>query len=113
MAKAEELNLLEFQKKFSTEEACEKYLFAKRWPKGFKCPKCGHKPAQSVNRSYYAIFHAVRALLAFDKFDSKRHSAIIEYFNQHYIANGKIGKEYYKMLASAFDTRIKSDYQDF
>lgn len=28
---------------------------------------------QSVNRSYYSIFHATRALLALDKFDSKKH----------------------------------------
>ena len=35
------------------------------------------KLAQAANRSYYAIFHAVRALLAFDLFDSKRHSSII------------------------------------
>ncbi|MDO9565420.1 MAG: HEPN domain-containing protein [Candidatus Desulfaltia sp.] len=71
------------------------------------------KLLQSVNRSYYSIFHAVRALLAFDLFDSKRHSAIIAYFNKHYIASEKIDKKYYKMLASAFDLRIKSDYQDF
>jgi uncharacterized protein (UPF0332 family) len=71
------------------------------------------KPAQSVNRSYYAIFHAVRALLVFDLFDSKRHSSIIGYFNQHYIASGKIGQNYYKMLARAFDKRMKSDYYDF
>ena len=42
MAKADTMNLLEFQRMFSTEEACEKYLFEKRWPDGFKCPKCGH-----------------------------------------------------------------------
>jgi hypothetical protein len=40
MAKADAMNLLEFQRKFSTEKACEKYLFEKRWPEGFKCPKC-------------------------------------------------------------------------
>lgn len=40
MAKAEEFNLLEFQRKFGTEEACEKYLFERRWAEGFKCPKC-------------------------------------------------------------------------
>ena len=72
-----------------------------------------NKLAQSTNRSYYAIFHAVRALLAFDKFDSKRHSSIIGYFNQNYIASEKIDKEYYRMLASAFEVRTKSDYQDF
>jgi uncharacterized protein (UPF0332 family) len=71
------------------------------------------KPAQSVNRSYYAIFHAVRALLAFDLFDSKRHSSIIGYFNQQYIASGEIGKEYYKIIARAFDKRTKSDCHDF
>ncbi|HSV95592.1 MAG TPA: HEPN domain-containing protein [Spirochaetota bacterium] len=27
--------------------------------------------AQSLNRSYYADFHAIRAITAFDKFDSK------------------------------------------
>lgn len=27
----------------------------------------------SINRSYYAIFHAIRAVNAINKFDSKRH----------------------------------------
>jgi HEPN domain. len=27
--------------------------------------------SQSLNRSYYSIFHAVRAVLAFEQFDSK------------------------------------------
>ena len=42
--------------------------------------------AQSVNRSYYAAFHALRALLAFDIFDSKKHSSILGYFNKNYIS---------------------------
>ncbi|MDW7650141.1 MAG: HEPN domain-containing protein [Bacillota bacterium] len=71
-----------------------------------------NKCSQSVNRSYYAIFHAVRALLAVERFDSKKHSAIISQFNQLYIATGKIDKEYYKLLASAFDIRNKSDYHN-
>ena len=53
------------------------------------------------------------ALLAYDSFDSKRHSSILGYFNKNYTANGKIEKEYYKIIASAFDIRTKSDYQDF
>ena len=69
--------------------------------------------AQSVNRSYYAAFHALRALLAFDIFDSKKHSSILGYFNKNYISNSRIDKEYYKIIASAFDIRTKSDYQDF
>jgi len=33
-------SLIEFQQRFSDEEACAKYLFAARWPQGFVCPGC-------------------------------------------------------------------------
>jgi uncharacterized protein (UPF0332 family) len=69
--------------------------------------------ATSINRSYYAMFHATRALLAVDRFDAKKHSSIIGYFNQHYIATGKIPQEYHKMLAKAFTVRNNADYEDF
>jgi transposase-like protein len=34
-------DLLEFESRFSTEEACREYLFRLRWPDGFCCPRCG------------------------------------------------------------------------
>lgn len=34
----------------------------------------------SANRSYYAISHAIRALLALDSLDFKKHSAVIAKF---------------------------------
>lgn len=37
------MTLIEFQDKFGTEEQCREYLYEKRWPEGFVCPKCGHK----------------------------------------------------------------------
>ena len=39
----------------------------------------------SANRSYYAIFHALRSVTALDQFDSNKHSGIISYFNKHYV----------------------------
>ena len=30
------LSLLQFQRKFGTEKACQKQLFRLRWPEGFK-----------------------------------------------------------------------------
>lgn len=33
--------LREFQASFATEEACQQYLAACRWPDGFVCPRCG------------------------------------------------------------------------
>lgn len=37
------------------------------------------------NRSYYAIFHALRSVLALDDFDSKKHSGIIGEFRKRYV----------------------------
>ena len=68
--------------------------------------------SQSINRSYYCIFHAARALLAFDKFDSKKHSGIISFFNEHYIKTNLIEKEYSTILMSAERIRNESDYDD-
>ena len=35
-------DLREFQRQFATEEACQDYLAACRWPDGFVCLRCGH-----------------------------------------------------------------------
>ena len=32
---------MEFEKHFSSEEACMAWLRRKRWADGFRCPKCG------------------------------------------------------------------------
>lgn len=32
--------LVEFEARFSTDEACYSYLFKLRWPDGFRCPRC-------------------------------------------------------------------------
>lgn len=69
--------------------------------------------AQSINRSYYAIFHAARSLLAYDIFDSKKHTGIISFFNQRYIKTGEIPHEYFKIITGAERIRHDSDYDDF
>jgi transposase-like protein len=33
--------LAELEARFGTEAACRDYLFALRWPSGFRCPRCG------------------------------------------------------------------------
>jgi len=39
------LSLMQVQKKFGTEKACQKHLFRLRWPEGFRCPRCQHGEA--------------------------------------------------------------------
>src|SRR5437660_11292472 len=40
--------LREFQSKFASEEACQQYLAACRWPDGFVCPRCGNRRAYEL-----------------------------------------------------------------
>ena len=42
----------------------------------------------SINRSYYSIFHVIRAVNALGGFDSSKHSGVISHFNQEYVKTG-------------------------
>ena len=44
------MDLVAFQRKFATEKACRKRLFALRWPEGFRCPKCGDSEAYVLEK---------------------------------------------------------------
>lgn len=67
----------------------------------------------SANRSYYAVFHAMRAVLVFDEFDSKKHSGIISEFRKRYIKTGVLSTEISKIIDIQFSVRSHSDYDDF
>lgn len=67
----------------------------------------------SINRSYYAIFHAVRAVNALDGFDSSKHSGVISHFNQVYVKTGVFEKEASKIIRNASALREQADYEDF
>ena len=66
-----------------------------------------------VNRCYYAIFHAVRSILALDQKDFEKHSAVISYFRREYIKTKIIPVEASDILGDAFNSRNESDYRDF
>ena len=67
----------------------------------------------SANRSYYAVFHAMRAVLAYDGIDMKRHSGIISEFRRLYIKPGILPEELSVIISEVFDVRTDCDYDDF
>ena len=67
----------------------------------------------SLNRSYYAIFHAIRAVNALDDFESSKHSGVIAHFNQHHVRTGDFAKECSKIIRQATELREQADYEDF
>ena len=67
----------------------------------------------SLNRCYYAAFYAVKAVLALEQIDFKRHKDVVGYFNKEYAATGIFPKETGKKLGKLKTKREESDYDDF
>ncbi len=67
----------------------------------------------SIGRSYYAMFTAVRAILAMDGVDFKKHAGVISYFQREYVKTGIFEVQYSKYLSQAFQIRNNTDYADF
>ena len=67
----------------------------------------------SITNSYYAIFNAVRALLAEREIDFKKHSAVVSYFRREYVKTGIFDVKFSDYIGSAFKARQYSDYGDF
>lgn len=66
-----------------------------------------------VNRSYYAIFHCIRSILALEGVDFSKHAGVMANFQKNYVKSGIFGKEYSKILTEAFEVRSEADYDDY
>lgn len=66
-----------------------------------------------ANRSYYAVFSAMRAVLALDGFDSRKHSGIVAEFRRRYLKTDLLPTELSFTIDSLIEIRQGSDYDDF
>lgn len=73
----------------------------------------GNHYKDSINRSYYAAFYSIKAVLALSEVDFKRHKDVIAYFNKNYVAQDEFSREIGKRIARLQQRREKSDYDDF
>lgn len=64
------------------------------------------------NRAYYAIFYAIRAVLAIEEIDFKRHKDVLVYFNKEYVNKEKFPKMIGRKISQAQRIREDSDYDD-
>ena len=67
----------------------------------------------SLNRSYYAIFHAMRAMNILKGFDSSKHSGVIAFFNKEYLKENILDRNLSIVTKNSAFLREKSDYDDF
>lgn len=64
------------------------------------------------NRAYYSIFHAIRAVLALEPIDFKRHKDVMAYFNKNYVNTEIFPRTIGKRIVQANRIREDSDYDD-
>ena len=67
----------------------------------------------SLNRSYYAIFHSMRAANIVKGFDSSKHSGVIGFFNREYLKENLMDRQLSVIIKKSSFLREKSDYDDF
>jgi hypothetical protein len=67
----------------------------------------------SVNRSYYAIFHAARALLILRGIEPVHHDGVITMLSLHFVKSGVLPKESIKLFKNLLTLRTDVDYGDF
>jgi uncharacterized protein (UPF0332 family) len=66
----------------------------------------------SNNRAYYSIFHSIKAVLALEPIDFKRHKDVIAYFNKNYVRTEIFPKNIGRKISDASRVREDSDYDD-
>ena len=64
----------------------------------------------SINRSYYAMFYSVLALLTPRREETSKHGRAIALFDKDFVKTGVFSKEFSRWLHEAFDLRQRSDY---
>lgn len=92
--------------KYRLESASEKLLSAKLLLEAGQYK-------DSIGRSYYAVFTAIRAVLASRQIDFSKHAGVIAFFQKEYIKTGIFDKKYSKYIQQAFQIRNSCDYDDF
>lgn len=64
------------------------------------------------NRAYYSIFHSIKAVLALEPIDFKRHKDVLAYFNKNYINKEIFSRMMGRKIQDASAIREDSDYDD-
>ena len=64
------------------------------------------------NRAYYSIFHSIRAVLALEPIDFKKHKDVLAYFNKNYVNTEIFPRSMGKRIPQANRIREDSDYDD-
>ena len=85
--------LLEFERRFASDESCREYLAALRWPEGFRCPRCGHERSWLNSRGLCecAACHRQTSVIAGTIFQDTRKPLTLWFRAMWYVTSQKTG----------------------
>ena len=66
--------------------------------------------SDSISRSYYAVFHVLRALILSRDIEPKTHAGAIHLFNQEFVRTGVVPNSHNRLLAGLQRARELADY---
>lgn len=66
----------------------------------------------AINRSYYAMFYALLALLATKQLGTSKHSSALGLFDREFVKTGLFPRELSRSLRLAFNLRQRQDYKE-
>ena len=70
----------------------------------------GELAEDAVSRLYYAVFHAVVALLLTEGIEPRSHAALIGLLGQHFVRPGRLSAEDGRLVARMQKYRQEADY---
>ena len=65
----------------------------------------------AASKSYYAVFHALQAILLTKNMSFSKHTAVLSAFNKDFIYKGIFPQEFYKKIVRLFKDRQIGDYE--
>ena len=66
----------------------------------------------AINRLYYSCFYMTTALLLRHSVKAQTHNGVKSEFARHFVKEGIVGKEYFRLYSDLMDWRQKGDYGD-
>src|SRR5256714_12482042 len=66
----------------------------------------------SVNRTYYAIFYSILALLVTRSLGASQHSSVLTLFSREFVRTGLFPRDMARLASRAFERRLDADYAE-
>ena len=67
----------------------------------------------TINRLYYACFHATKALLLTKDLTPKTHNGVGTHLQKEFVQKGLFDKQHAILFVKLMDVRLQNDYGDF